>query len=293
MSDFGRLITAMITPFTADNDVDYDEAIRLAQYLVDHGTDTLLLAGTTGESPTLTHDEENQLFNRIRSHFNGSVKVMAGTGSNSTATAIRSTQKAQELGVDSVLLVVPYYNKPCQEGLYQHFKAISENTDLPILLYNIPGRTSRNMDPETIQRLSKLPNIFGVKEAAGSVDQMAAIRRLTSDDFVIYSGDDGLTLSFMEQGAYGVVSVAAHCAGQQIKDMMTHFVEGRSQEARAIQTRLQPLFDVLFCTSNPTPVKAALEMMGFQVGSPRLPLIPATQKERDKIKDVLTSLSLI
>ncbi len=279
---FGPLVTAMATPFDSSGDVDYKEAIRLAHYLIDNGTDMIVLAGTTGESPTLTHDEEFRLFEVIKKE---NIKVMAGTGSNSTATAIQSTREAEKLGVDAILQVVPYYNKPSQEGIYQHFKAVAESTSLPIMLYNIPGRTSKNMEPETVARLAKIKNIVALKEAAGSVEQMAKMRELTPPDFYIYSGDDALTLDFMEKGACGVVSVASHCAGLKIKKMM-------AERSRALHNELKPLFDVLFITSNPTPLKAALNMMGFNVGIPRLPLIEATLDEKAQVQAALKKLGL-
>ncbi|RAP33102.1 4-hydroxy-tetrahydrodipicolinate synthase [Candidatus Marinamargulisbacteria bacterium SCGC AG-410-N11] len=290
MTNLGRLITAMVTPFNDDFSLNIDETIKLANYLVDNGTDTVLLAGTTGESPTLTHNEEYSIFKEVSRSLAGKAKVMAGTGSNCTQTAIESTQAAEKCGVDSILQVVPYYNKPSQEGMYQHFKAVADSTSLPILLYNIPGRTGINMEPETMARLADIDNIIGVKEAAGSVDQVKAIRQETPDDFLIYSGDDGLTLDFMEAGACGVVSVAAHCVGLEIQSMMSAFVDGDQEKARSIQDRLNRLFDVLFITSNPVPVKVALSLMGHAVGPTRLPLVSATPDEISKIQDVLNSV---
>ncbi len=289
----GRLITAMVTPFKENDALDYEEAVRLAGFLVETGSDSILLTGTTGESPTLTHEEEFTLFKEVGQALKGSAKIMAGTGSNSTRTAIKSTQEAEKIGVDAILSVVPYYNRPSQEGLYQHFKAIAENTNLPIILYNIPSRTGRNLEPETVTRLSEIKNIIGIKEAAGSVEQMAKIKSLTPQDFVIYSGDDALTLDFMEQGAYGVISVASHCVGKQIKTMMEEFANGNKIIARKIEKELKSIFEILFITTNPTPVKAALNMMGFNVGIPRLPLIEASKEEKEQIFNVLKNLSLV
>jgi 4-hydroxy-tetrahydrodipicolinate synthase len=287
---WGRLITAMVTPFNQNGEVDYKEAIKLGHHLVDNGTSTILLTGTTGESPTLTHEEEFTLFETMVKEFKGKAYIMAGTGSNNTQTAINSTKKAEAFGVDITLQVVPYYNKPSQEGMYQHFKAIANNTSLPIILYNIPGRTSKNMEPETIARLAKIPNIVGIKEAAGSVEQVTKIKALVPDDFLIYSGDDGLTLDFIQEGACGVISVGSHCAGSKIKEMINTFISGNTDKAREIEKQLMPLFDVLFITANPTPVKAALNMIGFNVGIPRLPLIEATEEEKIKIENVLKAL---
>ena len=293
MTEFGRLMTAMITPFNEKGEVDYKEAIKVAEFLVETGTDTIVLAGTTGESPTLTHEEEFTLFKTIRDAVGSRVKLMAGTGSNCTRTAIASTKEAEKLGLDASLQVVPYYNRPSQEGLYQHFKAIAESVKFPILLYNIPGRTGRNMEPETIARLAEIPNIIGIKEAAGSVEQVAKIRQLTPPDFLIYSGDDGLTLAFMKEGAYGVVSVASHCVGRQIKDMMTLFAAGNQKEAYQIEDNLNPIFKVLFINSNPAPLKYALHAMGFKVGIPRLPLVEVTPNEKDQIAAVLQALEIV
>lgn len=276
---FGNIVTAMVTPFNAAGQVDYDEAIRLGEYLVATGTETILLAGTTGESPTLTHEEEFQLFERFVSHFKGKAKIMAGTGSNSTVTAIESTKIAESIGVDAVLQVVPYYNKPSQEGMFQHFKAVAESTSLPIMLYNIPGRTGVNMDPETTARLAEIPNIVAIKEAAGSVEQVSAIRKLANKEFQIYSGDDALTLDFMAEGASGIVSVAAHVVGKQIKEMVTLFLAGNVTAARQISDSLSALNEALFITANPAPVKYALRKKGFAVGTPRLPLVDVTTSE--------------
>jgi len=276
--EFGRIITAMVTPFDGQGEVNYSEAIRLADHLYQTGTDAIVLAGTTGESPTLTHQEEFELFKVVRKAF-PERKIIAGTGSNCTRTAVSSTKEAAELGMDGVLQVVPYYNRPSQEGCYQHFKAVAEATSLPVMLYNIPGRTGRNLEPETVARLAELPTIFSIKEAAGSVDQVKAIRKLTPPEFLIYSGDDGLTLDFMTEGAVGIVSVAAHIVGNQMAQMIKAFVAGDSETARRLETELRPIFEVLFITSNPTPLKAALPLFGFKVGNPRLPLVAATTEE--------------
>jgi 4-hydroxy-tetrahydrodipicolinate synthase len=288
---FGRVITAMVSPFSADGSVDFDEAIRLGEHLIATGTDTILLAGTTGESPTLTHDEEFELFKLFVAHFKGRAKIMAGTGSNSTATAVTSTRQAERLGVDGVLQVVPYYNKPSQEGMYRHFKAVAEATSLPVLLYNIPGRTGVNMMPETIARLASVPGIIGIKEAAGSLAQMIEIKRLVPEDFVIYSGDDALTVDFMEAGAVGVVSVASQVAGSFVRAIVDAMVASNVTLARDIESKVADLFKVLFITSNPTPVKAVLRLQGFKVGVPRLPLVDVTESEYRQITEVLRRLS--
>lgn len=285
--NFGRLITAMATPFSADGQVDIEEACRLANHLVETKTQTLVIAGTTGESPTLSFEEEHTLFKAILATVKGKAFVLAGTGSNSTATAIRETQRAEALGVDGTLQVVPYYNRPSQEGLYQHFKAIAAQTRLPIMLYNIPGRTGRNLEPETVSRLVEISNIVSIKESAGNVEQVKKLRSLTPDAFTIYSGDDALTLAFMEQGAYGVVSVAGHIAGTEISDMMEKFASGDKSGAYQIEDRLKALFDVLFINSNPSPVKYALNLLGFKMGGLRLPLVELNDDEKRQVKQVL------
>lgn len=286
MTTLGPLITAMITPFNPDESVNYDEAIRITKHLVDTGTDCVLLSGTTGESPTLTHDEEFTLYRTIISELSNT-PIMVGTGSNCTKTAIRSTQEAEKLGAHASLQVVPYYNKPSQDGLFAHFKAIADNTSLPIMLYNIPGRTGTNMTPETIAKLAEIPNIFALKEAAGSVEQFKQINRLVPSDFQLYSGDDGLTLEFMKNGAVGVVSVASHIAGKKISAMMTAYSSGDMQTAQSLHDELSALFDVLFITSNPSPVKYALSTLGFNPGNPRPPLVPVTAAEQRQIDSVL------
>lgn len=272
MTQFGRVLTAMITPFKEDGGVNYSVAEELAAHLVQHGTDTLVVCGTTGESPTLSWDEEYELF-RVVQKAAGKAKVIAGTGSNSTHEAISATQKADKLGLDGSLQVVPYYNKPPQAGLYQHFRKIAEATpDLPIMLYNIPGRTGQNLLPETIARLAEVPNIVAVKEASGNLDQVSQIRRSTSPEFTIYSGDDSLTLPMLAVGAQGVVSVASHLVGDELQRMIRAFEQGQVQTATQIHLSLFPLFKALFVSTNPIPVKAALQLKGWQVGSTRLPL---------------------
>ncbi|MFC1517738.1 4-hydroxy-tetrahydrodipicolinate synthase [Candidatus Margulisiibacteriota bacterium] len=291
--DFGDILTAMITPFNEKGAVDYAEAARLAVHLCDNGTDTILLAGTTGESPTLTNKEELQLFKEIKDAIRGKGKVMAGTGSNCTKTAVDFTQKAEKIGVDSILQVVPYYNKPSQEGIYQHFKTIAENTILPIMLYNIPGRTSKNMEPETTARLAGIDNIVALKAASGDIEQIKKTKKICPKDFEIYSGDDGLTLEIMKIGGEGVVSVASHLVGKNIKRMINAVKEEKLDEAEAINKELMGIFKVLFITSNPAPVKYATSLIGFKTGIPRLPLVEVTPEEKEKIKAEMVKLSLI
>jgi 4-hydroxy-tetrahydrodipicolinate synthase len=290
---FGSIVTAMLTPFTKDGAVDYAEAVRLANHLADNGTDTVLLSGTTGESPTLTHEEEEQLFVEVKRGLGKKAKVMAGTGSNCTATAIASTQKAEKLGVDSALIVVPYYNKPTQEGLFQHFKAVANATNLPLMIYNIPGRTSRNMEPDTVARLTQFKNYVAIKEASGDLEQMKKIRDLAPKEFLMYSGDDSLTLDLMKLGGVGVVSVAAHLVGPRMKEMINAFLAGDKVKAEAINKELEDIFKVIFITTNPAPVKAAMNMLGFSCGIPRLPLVELTTDEKAVLHAVLLKHKLV
>ncbi len=281
--NWGPVITAMATPFREDGAVDYDRAGELARRLVDTGSTGIVVAGTTGESPTLTDEEKLQLLRVVREAVAGRAAVLAGTGTYDTAHSVHLSREAQRVGADGLLVVVPYYNRPTQEGLYRHFKTVAESTDLPVLMYNIPGRTGTNMLPETVERLSEVRNIAGIKEASGSLDQVSEIRRRTPEHFLIYSGDDSLTLPYLSVGAVGIVSVASHLVGREIAEMIAHFQAGRVEEARRIHLRLFPLFRALFVAPNPVPLKAALEMAGFPVGKPRLPLVEATPKEREQI----------
>jgi 4-hydroxy-tetrahydrodipicolinate synthase len=286
--NFGRVLTAMITPFDAEGAVDYATAERLAAHLASHGTDTIVVCGTTGESPTLSWEEEFSLFKVVKSAVAGNAKVMAGTGSNSTHEAIVATQRAASLGLDGSLQVVPYYNKPPQEGLYQHFKAIAQASDLPIMLYNIPGRTGQNMLPETVARLAQVQNIVAIKEASGSLDQVSALRALTPPEFALYSGDDSLTLPMLAVGGCGVVSVASHLVGDSIQAMVQAFEAGNVQAATALHLQMLPLCKALFATTNPIPVKAALALMGWSVGQCRLPLVAA---DKDIIYDLTVAMT--
>jgi 4-hydroxy-tetrahydrodipicolinate synthase len=292
--DFGRVITAMITPFDQDDHVDYEVAEKLAFHLVEHGSDTLVICGTTGESPTLTWDEEYELFQVVQKAISGKAKLVAGTGSNSTKEAIAATQKADRLRLDGTLQVVPYYNKPPQDGLYQHFRAIAEaSPDLPMMLYNIPGRTGQNLAPETVIHLAEIPNIVAIKEASGSLDQVSQIRRSTPSEFSIYSGDDSLTLPMLAVGAKGVVSVASHLVGDLMQQMVQAFEAGQVQLARQIHAQLFPLFKALFVTANPIPLKAALRMQGWQVGTTRPPLADHSLDVDQILEKIMKDLGLL
>lgn len=294
MIEFGRVLTAMVTPFQSDGSVDYAVAEALAVHLADHGSDTLVVCGTTGESPTLTWDEEFQLFQVIQRAVAGKAKVIAGTGSNSTKEAIAATCEAAKLGLDGTLQVVPYYNKPPQEGLYQHFQAIAQAApEMSMMLYNIPGRTGQNLLPETVARLAEIPNIVAIKEASGSLDQVSQVRRLTPPEFKIYSGDDSLTLPLLSVGGAGVVSVASHLVGDRLQAMIQHFEQGHSQSAIQIHLDLFPLFKALFLATNPIPVKAALTLQGWQVGTSRLPLIEPSESVIEALQATMRPLGLL
>lgn len=290
---FGNVITAMVTPFKTNGELDYSEAIRIAEYLVQNGSDSVLVSGTTGESPTISHAEEYELWRVVKSAIGRRAKIIAGTGSNCTATSIESTKMAEMIGVDGAMVVVPYYNKPSQEGMYQHFKAVAEATTLPLIIYNIPGRTSRNMDPETLSRLAIIKNYVALKAACGDLQQIAKMRELTPDDFYIYSGDDALTFDILKLGGCGVISVASHIVGNEIQQMIQLFLQGREKDAYALHQRLLKIFDVLFITSNPTPVKYAMELLGFQTQTLRLPMIPANLEERKQIKAAMQELKIL
>lgn len=294
MVKFGRVLTAMITPFKEDGSVNYAVAEQLAVHLADRGTDSLVVCGTTGESPTMTWDEEYELFQVVQKAVAGKALVIAGAGSNSTKEAIVATQKAAKLGLDGCLQVVPYYNKPPQEGLYNHFRAIAQSApELPIMLYNIPGRTGQNMLPETVARLAEIPNIVAVKEASGNLDQASQIRCLTSPEFAIYSGDDSLTLPMLAVGGSGVVSVASHLVGEQLQQMIEAFEAGQVQVATQIHLQLFDLFKALFLTTNPILVKTALKLQGWDVGSTRPPLCDPPLEVTQKLKDVLSQLATV
>lgn len=293
MVDLGRLLTAMVTPFDKSLEVNFAQARKLARYLVDNGSDGVVVAGTTGESPTLTRDEKIELFRAVVEEVGGQATVIAGTGSYSTRDTIALTQAAEKVGVDGVMLVCPYYNKPSQEGLYQHFKAVAESTNLPIILYNIPGRTGVNLLPATVARLAEIDNIVAIKEAAGSTDQVSELKCLVPEDFAIYSGDDAMTLPFLALGAKGVVSVVSHLVGSRLKEMLDAYAAGNVTLAAKIHRELFPLMKGMFITTNPVPVKAALNLLGWNVGPPRPPLVEATDAEKGKIQRLLQDVRLL
>ena len=288
---FAGLTVALVTPFR-DGAVDEQALRRLVDFHVESGTDCISPCGTTGESPTLWHEEHERVISVVCEQAAGRIKVMAGTGSNSTSEAIRLTKFAQKAGADGALMVAPYYNKPTQEGFYRHYKAVADEVDLPIVLYNIPGRTGANMEPETIARIAECKNVVAVKESTGSIDQASAI--LTLSDLTLLSGDDSLTLALMAVGGSGVVSVAGNIVPQDVKAMVDAFASGRVAEAQQWHRKLFPLCrDLLGLASNPIPVKAAMRMLGRDTGEVRLPLVPLAGRQRERLSETLRSYGLL
>jgi 4-hydroxy-tetrahydrodipicolinate synthase len=292
MKELGRLLTAMVTPFNARGEVDYEQAKKLALALLDSGSDGVVLAATTGESPTLVREEEARLFTEVKAALGGRGNIIAYTGSNSTAEAVAATKAAEKIGVDGCLSVVPYYNKPTQEGIYQHFKAIAESTSLPIIMYNIPGRVVIKMTVETMVRLSRIDNIVGVKEASGDMGLVAHTLNNADKGFRIWSGNDNDTFAIMALGGYGTIGVATHLVGKQIKQMMNDILKSKIAEAAAIHRHLLPLVDTLFIEPNPAPTKYALNHLGFNVGKPRLPLVEPSEKSATQIRETLKNYKI-
>ncbi|NMA69943.1 MAG: 4-hydroxy-tetrahydrodipicolinate synthase [Desulfitobacterium sp.] len=275
-----RLMTAMVTPLDEEFNVNFTEAERLAIYLAEHGNDGIVVCGTTGESPTISTEDKIQLFRVVKEAVGNKATVIAGIGTNCTESSIALAREAERAGVDELMAVVPYYNKPSQEGLYQHFRAIAESTSLPVMLYNIPGRTSINLLPETVKRLSEIKNITSIKEAAGSMDQVSELKGILPSDFRIYSGDDSLTLPMLALGCDGIVSVAGHVVGDEIKKMIDAWFAGDHQTALKWHLKLMPLFKGIFVTTNPVPIKYLLQKVGLNAGGVKLPLAPATPEEK-------------
>lgn len=285
--NFGQVLTAMVTPFDDNGEIDFKATKMLVEHLIANGTDGLVVAGTTGESPTLTTEEKIELFKCVVEAAAGRVPIIAGTGSNNTKASISLTKLTEETGVDGIMLVAPYYNKPSQEGLYQHFKTIAESTPLPVMLYNIPGRSVVNISVETIVRLSEIPNIVSIKEASGDLDAMAEIISKTTSDFTLYSGDDGLTIPVLAIGGTGVVSVASHIIGNEMQEMINAFKNSDVQTAAATHRKLLPIMRALFIAPSPSPVKAILNLNGTYVGGVRLPMVPLSSKEQSILKTTL------
>jgi len=283
----------MVTPFDERGEVNYEAAAELAAYLVKNGSTGLVLSGTTGESPTLSMEEKLELFRVVVEAVGEKAYILAGTGSYSTRDAVKLTKAASETGVHGILSVTPYYNRPPQEGLFRHFREVAGATDLPVMIYNVPKRTGVNISPETTLRLAEIENIVSIKEAGQDLEQAAAICRNAPPGFTVYSGDDSLTLPMLSVGAVGVVSVASNIAGPAIARMIADYQNNRTEEAAALHRKLLPLFQGLFMTSSPIPVKAALKMMGFPVGEPRLPLVPLEAEQEARLQQLLREYGLI
>jgi 4-hydroxy-tetrahydrodipicolinate synthase len=289
--EFGRLITAMVTPFDEKGLIDLGKVEQLVEHLMDTGTNSIIVAGTTGESPTLSHDEKVELIKHVLHCVKGRVKVIAGTGTNNTYESVKLSQEAERIGVDGLLLVAPYYNKPSQEGLFQHFSTIAKSVHIPCILYNIPGRTSVNLETPTTLRLAEIPNIVGIKESSGNLAQISEIIANTPDTFYVFSGDDYLTLPIISIGGFGVVSVASHIIGREMSQMITSYVEGRSQEAAKWHKKLTPIFNGI-PLSNPAFIKEALQMIGINAGGVRLPLVKADETIKKEVKKRLKSIEI-
>ncbi len=286
--DAGEVITAMVTPFDSKREIDFNRAESLTEHLVTNGTDTLLVAGTTGEGPTLTHEEEFELLSTIKRANRNRAKVMMNAGSNSTDTAVRSAKWAEKEEVDGILSVVPYYNKPSQEGMIAHFSAVAESTSLPIIIYNIPGRTGVNMQPSTVAKLAeKYENIAGIKQSYADMDAITEMKMLCPEDFTIYSGDDSLTLPMMSLGAHGVVSVASHLLGTDMKSMIRNYKTGEIKAALNMHKKLYPAMKKLFMAPNPVPVKAALAHFGIIEDYVRRPLVELTADQKEELFAVI------
>ncbi len=290
---FGEVLTAMVTPFNDDLGVDYKQAAKLAQRLVDNGSDGLVVLGTTGEVPTLTKEEKLKLLETVVEQVGNQATIIAGSGSYSTADSIEFSQQAEKIGVDALMLVGPYYNKPPQYALYNHFAEIANSVKLSIVIYNVPSRTGRNIKPETVVKLAEIENVKAVKEASGDICQINKLARLTDDEFKIYSGDDSLTLPAIAVGAEGVISVASHLVGEQIKAMIQNYKSGNVNQAKEINQQLGELFNALFITTNPIPIKKALNLSGLEVGKLRAPLYELPEDLAGKLKETLVKYELI
>jgi 4-hydroxy-tetrahydrodipicolinate synthase len=288
--NFGSISTAMVTPFDSKGNVDFARTTKLVNHLIENGSDSLVVAGTTGESPTLTTEEKIALFKHVVKAVNRRVPVIAGTGSNNTKASIDLSKKAEEVGVDAIMIVAPYYNKPSQEGIVAHYQAIADAVSLPIMAYNIPGRSVISFSVDTVLRLAEIPNIIALKDAGGNLDAMSEIIEKTPEDFLLYSGDDGLTLPSLAIGSAGIVSVASHVIGNEMQTMVSAFKKGENQEAARLHRKLLPVMNELFKAPSPAPVKTALQLKGLDVGGVRLPLLPLNPTERTSLAERLNEL---
>ncbi|WP_456114933.1 4-hydroxy-tetrahydrodipicolinate synthase [Salinibacillus xinjiangensis] len=286
---FGEVLTAMVTPFDARGEVDLEKTKRLVDYLIENGSDGLVVTGTTGESPTLSDQEKAFFYDKVAEYVGGRVPVIAGTGMNDTGATIRLTKEAEKTNVDAIMLVNPYYNKPNQQGLYEHYKTVATQTKLPVILYDVPGRTVVSMTADTVVNLSEIENIVAIKDASGDLDRIAEIIERTSDDFLLYSGDDSLTLPIKALGGDGVISVASHVIGKEMKQMIELYNQGKVTEAAKLHRKLLPIMKGVFIAPSPSPVKAALNMKGVDVGGVRLPLVPLNSQEQEVLENALNS----
>ena len=293
---FGRLITAMITPMNDDGSINYQLAADFAENLINNGSDALVVAGSTGEAATLSADEKLELFRAVAQRVNGRAKIIGGTGSNDTQSSINLTKQAASTGIDGVMLVGPYYNKPTQQGFYEHFKAVATATELPVVLYNVPGRTSSNIAPATVAKLAnELPNVVALKEACGNLEQVIELMSVVPEDFIIYSGDDELTIPMMAIGAHGVISVVGNIAGNEMQEMIQAFLAKDITKAAKLQVHMHRLIKAMFMVTNPIPVKAAacLTTLNNQGGKLRLPLTPMSAAELTTLIDILKTYNKI
>lgn len=290
--DAGEVITAMVTPFNKNREVDYDKVAAIAKHLMNNGSDAILVAGTTGESPTLTHEEELEILSTVKRAVANKVKVIFGAGSNSTETAVKMSKQAEKEGADAILSVVPYYNKPSQAGMIAHFSAVAEATKLPVILYNIPGRTGVNMAVETVAFLAeKYKNIVAIKQSLGDMDAVSELKTTCPEDFLIYSGDDSLTLPMLAIGGHGVISVASHLWGTEIKTMIHNFKTGNFNVAKNMHLKLYPVFKKIFMAPNPVPIKAALAKAGIIEDYVRLPLVELTDAQKSELFNVIEAFN--
>ena len=293
MKRFEGAITAMVTPFSQNGEVDYGGLRNNVRFQIKEGISGLLPLGTTGETPTLSAEEKEKVAKAVIEEAGGKVPVLVGTGSYSTKTTIEQTKKAKELGADAALIVSPYYNKPAQEGLYLHFKSVAESVDIPIIIYNIQGRTGVNIETGTLLRLSSIKNIIGVKEASGNINQMMDVINQLPKDFVVLSGDDSLTLPLMSLGGRGVISVVSNLLPKKVSRMVELYLEGKTEEAKKLHYELLPLFRAAFIETNPMPIKAAMSICGMPAGKCRLPLCDLQPQNEEKLKNVLVKMGLV
>ncbi|MFC4735657.1 4-hydroxy-tetrahydrodipicolinate synthase [Bacillus daqingensis] len=287
----GNVVTAMITPFNQQGAIDFDQLGPLVDLLIERGTEAVISGGTTGESATLSMKEKAELYRETVRAANGRIPVIAGTGMNDTRATAELSIQAEKDGADGIMLVAPYYNKPSQQGMYEHFKTIAEKVSIPVMVYNVPGRTMVNLLPETVIALSEVPNITAVKEASGNLDQLTALVAGTPDHFAVYSGDDSLTLPSVAVGADGIVSVSSHIIGREMQEMIAHYREGRPDQAASMHQKLVPFMRAMFIAPSPSPLKTALNMQGFDTGGVRLPLVALDETERALVQRALNDVS--